>query len=55
MLATFKIDVLKEVKEQVLSKTTSNEYTSEETRAYLDVVDIIDGKIKDIRYTPQLR
>ena len=55
MLATFKIDVLKEVKEQVLSQTMSNECTSEEKRAYLDVVDIIDGKIKDIRHTPQLR
>jgi hypothetical protein len=55
MLATFKIDVLKEVKEQVLSKTTSNDYTGEEKRAYLDVVDIIDWKIKDIRHTPQLR
>jgi hypothetical protein len=55
MLATLKIDVLKEVKEQVLSKTTSNDYTGEEKRAYLDVVDIIDGKIKTIRHTPQLR
>ena len=55
MLATLKIDVLKEVKEQVLSKTTSNDYTDEETRAYLDVVGILDKKIKDIRYTPQLR
>ena len=55
MLATFKIDVLKEVKEQVLSKTTSNDYTGEEKCAYLDVVDIIDGKIKDIRHTPELR
>ena len=55
MLATLKIDVLKEVKEQVLSKTTSNDHTGEEKRAYLDVVDIIDGKIKDIRHAPQLR
>jgi hypothetical protein len=55
MFNTLQIDLLNEIKAQILAQTLSNDYTDEETRAYLDVVGMVDEKIKDIRYTPQLR
>ena len=48
MVRTFQIDILKEVKDQIWHQTVSNDYTSEETRAYLDVIGIIDEKIDEI-------
>jgi hypothetical protein len=53
MLNTFKIDLLRELKEQIWTLIVSNEHTSGETRAYMDVIGMIDKKIKDIRYTRQ--
>ena len=58
-----KIDVLKEVKEQILAhilsnglaQILSNDYAHEEARAYLDVVGIVDEKIKEVRYKRQFR
>jgi hypothetical protein len=57
------IDVLKEVKEQILAhilsnglaQILSNDYTHEGARAYLDVVGIVDEKIKEVRYKRQFR
>jgi hypothetical protein len=48
MVRAFQIDILKEVKDQIWHQTVSNDYTSEETRAYLDVIGIIDEKIDEI-------
>jgi hypothetical protein len=53
MFATLQIDLLNEIKAQILAQTLSNDYTDEETRAYLDVVGIIDEKIDKVRYTRQ--
>ena len=49
-----KIDILKEVKEQVIHESglTNNDL---KLVAYANVVEIIEKKIKDIRYTRQFR
>jgi len=48
MVRTFQIDILKEVKDQIWHQLVSNDYTSEETRAYMDAIGIIDEKIDEI-------
>ena len=48
MVRAFQIDILHEVKAQILHQTLSNNYTDEETRAYLDVIGIIDEKVEEI-------
>ena len=57
------IDVMKEVKEHILAhilsngfaQILSNDYTDEGALAYLDVVGIVDEKIKEVRYKRQFR
>ena len=48
MVRAFQIDILKEVKDQIWHQMVSNDYTSEETRAYLDTIGIIEEKIEEI-------
>ena len=48
MVRAFQIDILKEVKDQIWHQMVSNDYTSEETRAYLDTIGIIEEKIDEI-------
>ena len=48
MVRAFQIDILKEVKDQIWHQMVSNNYTSEETRAYLDAIGIIEEKIDEI-------
>jgi hypothetical protein len=48
MVRAFQIDILKEVKDQIWHQMVSNNYTSEETRAYLDTIGIIEEKIDEI-------
>ena len=48
MVRTFQIDILKEVKDQIWHQLVSSNYTSEETRAYLDAIGIIEEKIEEI-------
>jgi hypothetical protein len=55
MFNTLQIDLLREIKDKIWHQTISNDYTSEETRAYLDVIGMLDDKIEEIRSTPQLR
>jgi hypothetical protein len=51
-----KIDILKEVKEQVIHESgLINNMRSLKLVAYANVVEIIEKKIKDIRYTRQFR
>ena len=50
-----KIDILKEVKEQIWAQTVSNEHTGEETRVFMNVIAIIDKMIEKVRYTRQFR
>ena len=45
MVRAFQIDILKEVKDQIWHQLVSSNYTSEETRAYLDTIGIIEEKI----------
>ena len=47
-LMSYQIDILKEVKDQILHQLFANNYTDEETRAYLDAIGIIDEKIEEI-------
>jgi hypothetical protein len=55
MFNTLQIDLLNDIKAQILAQTLSNDYTDEETRAYLDVVGIIDEMIEKVRDTRQFR
>ena len=48
MVRAFQIDILKEVKDQIWHQLVSNDYTSEETRAYLDAIGFIDEKTEEI-------
>jgi hypothetical protein len=48
MFRDFQISILNEVKDQIWHQLVSNDYTSEETRAYLDAIGIIDEKIDEI-------
>jgi hypothetical protein len=48
MVRTFQIDILKEVKDQIWHQLVSNDYTSEETRAYMDAIGIIEEKVEEI-------
>jgi hypothetical protein len=48
MVRAFQIDILKEVKDQIWHQLVSSNYTSEETRAYLDTIGIIEEKIDEI-------
>ena len=51
-----KIDILKEIKEQVIHESgLINNMRSLKLVAYANVVEIIEKKIKDIRYTRQFR
>jgi len=47
-LMSYQIDILKEVRGQILHQLFANNYTGEETRAYLDTIGIIDEKIEEI-------
>ena len=54
MFRDFQISILKEIREQVIHESglTSNDLKLE---AYANVVEIIEEKIKDVRYTRQFR
>ena len=47
-LMSYQIDILKEVRGQILHQLFANNYTDEETRAYLDTIGILDEKIEEI-------
>ena len=47
-LMSYQIDILKEVRGQILHQLFANNYSGLETRAYLDTVKIIDEKIEEI-------
>ena len=47
-LSLYQISILKEVKDQILHQTLVNNYTPEETRAYLDTIGILDEKVEEI-------
>ena len=48
MFRDFRISILNEVKDQIWHQLVSSNYTSEETRAYLDTIGIIEEKIEEI-------
>ena len=47
-LSLYQIDILKEVRGQILHQLFANNYSGGETRAYLDTVKIIDEKVEEI-------
>ena len=47
-LMSYQIDILKEVRGQILHQLFANNYSGLETRAYLDAIGIIDEKIEEI-------
>ena len=47
-LMSYQIDILKEVRGQILHQLFANNYSGLETRAYLDTVKIIDEKVEEI-------
>jgi hypothetical protein len=49
-LSLYQISILKEVKDQILHQTLVENYTPEETRAYLDAIGILDEKIEEINH-----
>jgi hypothetical protein len=55
MFNTLQIDLLREIKDKIWALTTSTKHTSEGTRAYMNVIGMLDDKIEEIRSTPQLR